>query len=43
MNPDLTYSKSARDMGDAFKALKFEGIGKLLMESKRLQDGIAIH
>jgi hypothetical protein len=39
----MTYSKSARDMGTAFKSLKFEGVGKLLMESKRLGDGIAIH
>jgi hypothetical protein len=43
LNPDLTYSQSARDMGVAFKSLKFEGIGKLLMESARQQDGIAIH
>jgi Beta-galactosidase trimerisation domain len=43
LNPDLTYSQSARDMGVAFKSLKFEGIGKLLMESGRQQDGIAIH
>src|SRR5258705_7187863 len=43
LDPDLTYSQSARDMGTAFKSLKFEGVGKLLMESKRLGDGIAIH
>jgi Beta-galactosidase trimerisation domain/Beta-galactosidase len=43
LNPDLTYSQSARDMGVAFKSLKFQGVGKLLMESKRQQDGIAIH
>jgi hypothetical protein len=43
LNPDMTYSQSARDMGAAFKSLKFEGVGKLLMESKRLGDGIAIH
>jgi hypothetical protein len=43
LNPDMTYSQSARDMGVAFKSLKFEGIGKLLMESTREQDGIAIH
>ncbi len=43
LDPDMTYSKSARDMGVAFKSLKFEGIGKLLMESERQQDGIAIH
>ncbi|HEY6122253.1 MAG TPA: beta-galactosidase, partial [Pyrinomonadaceae bacterium] len=34
LDPDLTYSKSARDMGTAFKSLKFEGIGQLLMESE---------
>jgi hypothetical protein len=43
LDPDLTYSQSARDMGAAFKSLKFEGVGRLLMESKRLGDGIAIH
>ena len=43
LDPDMTYSRSARDMGTAFKSLKFEGVGKLLMESKRLGDGIAIH
>ncbi len=30
-------------MGETFKALKFDGVGKLFMESERLQDGIAIH
>ncbi|MCD6404781.1 MAG: beta-galactosidase trimerization domain-containing protein [Planctomycetes bacterium] len=43
LNPDFTYSASARDMGETFKALKFEGVAKLLMESKRLSDGIALH
>ncbi len=43
LDPDLTYSRSAQDMGTAFKSLKFEGVGKLLMESRRLGDGIAIH
>ena len=43
LNPDLTYSASARDMGRAFSSLKFEGVGKLLMESKRQQDGIALY
>ena len=43
MNPDLTLSRSGRDMGAAFRALRFEGVGKLLMESERLDDGIAIH
>ena len=43
INPDLTFSKSGRDMGAAFQALRFEGVGKLLMESERVGDGIAIH
>ena len=43
LNPDLTYSASARDMGRAFSSLKFEGVGKLLMESTREQDGIALY
>jgi hypothetical protein len=43
LNPDMTHSASARDMGKAFSSLKFEGVGKLLMESKRQQDGIALY
>jgi hypothetical protein len=43
LNPDFTYSQSARDMGESFKALKYGGIGKLIMESDRLEDGIALH
>jgi hypothetical protein len=43
LDPDMTYSESARDMGTAFKSLRFEGVGKLLMESTRQQDGIALH
>jgi hypothetical protein len=43
LDPDFTYSNSARDMGEAFKALRYEGVGKLLIESQRQQDGIAIH
>jgi hypothetical protein len=43
LNPDFTYSKSARDMGEAFKALRLEGVGRLFAESERLQDGIALH
>ncbi len=43
LDPDLTYSQSARDMGVAFRSLKFAGVGKLLMESTRKQDGIALH
>jgi len=43
LNPDMTYSASARDMGQAFSSLRFEGVGKLLMESTRQQDGIALY
>jgi hypothetical protein len=43
LDPDMTYSESARDMATAFKSLRFEGVGKLLMESTRQQDGIALH
>ncbi len=43
LDPDLTHSNSARDMGLAFRSLRFEGVGKLLMESERLGDGIAVH
>jgi Beta-galactosidase trimerisation domain/Beta-galactosidase len=43
LNPDMTYSASARDMGRAFSSLRFEGVGKLLMESVRQQDGIALY
>jgi hypothetical protein len=43
LNPDMTYSASARDMGRAFSSLRSEGVGKLLMESTRQQDGIALY
>ncbi|HEV8167722.1 MAG TPA: beta-galactosidase trimerization domain-containing protein, partial [Pyrinomonadaceae bacterium] len=43
LNPDLTHSASARDMGKAFSSLRSEGIGKLLMESVRQQDGIGVY
>ncbi|HEV8169815.1 MAG TPA: beta-galactosidase trimerization domain-containing protein, partial [Pyrinomonadaceae bacterium] len=43
LNPDLTHSASARDMGKAFSSLRSEGVGKLLMESARQQDGIAVY
>jgi hypothetical protein len=43
LNPDLTYSASARDMGRAFSSLRSEGVGKLLMESKRQHDRIALY
>jgi len=43
VNPDLTFSRSGRDLGAAFRSLRFEGIGRLLMESERVSDGVAIH
>lgn len=43
LNPDMTHSASARDMGRAFSSLRSEGVGKLLMESKRQHDGIALY
>src|ERR1043166_8819863 len=43
LNPDLTHSASARDMGKAFNSLRSEGVGKLLMEATRQQDGIALY
>ena len=43
VNPDLTFSASGRDMGSAFQALRFEGVGRLLMEAERLGDGIGVH
>ncbi|MGE5127582.1 MAG: beta-galactosidase trimerization domain-containing protein, partial [Betaproteobacteria bacterium] len=43
VNPDLTFSRSGQDLGAAFRALRFEGIGKLLMEARRQSDGVAIH
>jgi hypothetical protein len=43
LNPDMTFSRSGRDLGDAFQALRFEGIGRLLMEAERLDDGVAVH
>ena len=43
LNPDMTHSASARDMGRAFSSLRSEGVGKLLMESERQQDGIALY
>ncbi len=42
-NPDMTFSRSGRDLGAAFHALRFEGIGRLLMEAERLDDGVAVH
>ena len=35
VNPDMTFSRSGRDLGEAFQALRFEGIGRLLMEAER--------
>ena len=42
-NPDMTFSRSGRDLGEVFRALRFEGIGRLLMEAERLDDGVAVH
>jgi Beta-galactosidase trimerisation domain len=43
VNPDFTFAKSGRDMGATFQALRFEGLGRLLMEAERVTDGIGIH
>jgi hypothetical protein len=43
VNPDLTFSRSGRDMGAVFQSLRFEGVGRLLMEAERQSDAIAIH
>jgi hypothetical protein len=43
INPDLTLSRSGRDMGAVFQSLRFSGVGQLLMESERVADGIALH
>src|SRR5439155_17259860 len=43
VNPDFTFSRSGRDLGAAFQALRFEGIGALLMAAERQGDGIALH
>jgi hypothetical protein len=43
LNPDMTFSRSGRDLGAVFLALRFEGIGRLLMEAERLDDGVAVH
>jgi hypothetical protein len=43
INPDMTFSRSGRDLGEAFRSLRFEGIGRLLMEAERLDDGVAVH
>jgi len=43
INPDMTFSRSGRDLGTAFRTLRFEGIGRLLMEAERLDDGVAVH
>ncbi len=43
INPDFTFSRSGRDLGAAFQALRFEGVGALLLEADRVGDGIAVH
>jgi hypothetical protein len=44
LNPDFTFSRSAKDMSEAFTEIKREGIGKLLLyAAKRDSLGIAVH
>ena len=43
LNPDFTCSQSAQDMGEVYRILKHGGIGKLLMEADRKQDGVGLH
>jgi hypothetical protein len=43
VNPDFTWSKSGRDMGEVFSALRFEGIGRLLSKARRESDGVLLH
>lgn len=44
LNPDFTFSNSAKDMAKAFLEIKREGIGKLLLHNADRDDlGIAIH
>jgi hypothetical protein len=42
-NADMTFSRSGRDLGAVFRALRFEGVGRLLMEAERLDDAVAVH
>jgi hypothetical protein len=43
INADMTFSRSGRDLGEVFKSLRFEGVGRLLMEAERLDDGVVVH
>jgi hypothetical protein len=44
LNPDFTFSRSAVDMSEAFKEIKREGIGKLLLHGPSKDSlGIAVH
>jgi len=44
LNPDFTLFKGAQDMGEVFKELRRQGIGKLLLyNAKRDNLGIAVH
>nr|MDD6335262.1 beta-galactosidase [bacterium] len=44
LNPDYTYSQSAKDLGSVFKEVRREGLGKLLLyTAKRDHLGIAVH
>jgi hypothetical protein len=42
-NPDFTFSRSGRDLGAVFQELRFSGVGRLLMEAERTDDGVAVH
>lgn len=43
LNPDLTYSRSAFDLGEVFRAIKDSGLDRVVLEGKRVNYGIAIH
>lgn len=44
INPDFTFSRSARDMAEVFREIRGGGIGKLLLyASERDACGIAVH
>lgn len=44
LNPDFTFSQSARSMGEAFREIRREGIGKLLLYAARQETlGVAVH
>ena len=41
--PRLHALEVRGDMGEAFRTLRYQGIGKLFLESERFEDGIALH